>query len=66
MHDPLEDRSSSSPSCVRDGSLLLTMMRPKELLADHRLLEPSDCQNFVQKPHHATNELNQSNSRGKH
>ena len=48
MHDPLEDHSSSSPSCVQNGSLFLTIMKPKELLEVCRQPESIDCQNFVQ------------------
>ena len=46
-HDPIEDHPSSVPSCVRDGSLFSTMVKPKELLADHQQLEPIDCRNIV-------------------
>jgi hypothetical protein len=62
-HDPLEDRTSPSPSCVRDGSQFLTMMKPKELLADRWQPEPADCQNFVQNyTMYTVNELNRSNT----
>ena len=62
---PLEDHPSSAPSCVRDGSLFSIMVKPKVLLADRRQPEPI-LSEPCKKQHHAFDELNRSNTRGKH